>query len=141
MAEEESFKVTDRRGRAGGAGAAEPAAPRSVEPRPASPRTPRADPTDPPGASAAAEPGGPDLQGLFMMIARSALINLGEAADPVTRERRVDLEQAREAIDVLLLLRDKTSGNRTEQESQLLEEIVYDLQMRFVRAAEAGRPR
>ena len=141
MAEEESFKVTDRRGRAGGAGAAEPGAPRSAEPRPASPRTPRADPTDPPGASAAAEPGGPDLQGLFMMIARSALINLGEAADPVTRERRVDLEQAREAIDVLLLLRDKTSVNRTEQESQLLEEIVYDLQMRFVRAAEAGRPR
>jgi len=76
-----------------------------------------------------------------MMIARSALINLGEAADPVTRERRVDLEQAREAIDVLLLLRDKTSGNRTEQESRLLEEIVYDLQMRFVRAAEAGPPR
>ena len=141
MAEEESFKVTDRRGRAGGAGAAEPGAPRSAEPRPASPRTPRADPTDPPGASAAAEPGGPDLQGLFMMIARSALINLGEAADPVTRERRVDLEQAREAIDVLLLLRDKTSGNRTEQESQLLEEIVYDLQMRFVRAAEAVPPR
>jgi len=141
MAEEESFKVTDRRGRAGGAGAAEPAAPRSTEPRPASPRTSHADPTDRPGASAAAEPGGPDLQGLFMMIARSALINLGEAADPVTRERRVDLEQAREAIDVLLLLRDKTSGNRTEQESQLLEEIVYDLQMRFVRAAEAGRPR
>ena len=141
MAEEESFKVTDRRGRAGGAGAAEPGTPRSAEPRPASPRTPRADPTDPPGASAAAEPGGPDLQGLFMMIARSALINLGEAADPVTRERRVDLEQAREAIDVLLLLRDKTSGNRTEPESRLLEEIVYDLQMRFVRAAEAGRPR
>jgi len=141
MAEEESFKVTDRRGRVREAGAAEPDSPRSAEPRPASPRAPRADPTDRPGASAAAEPGGPDLQGLFMMIARSALINLGEAADPVTRERRVDLEQAREAIDVLLLLRDKTSGNRTEQESRLLEEIVYDLQMRFVRAAEAGRPR
>ena len=53
----------------------------------------------------------------------------------------MDLEQAREAIDVLVLLRDKTSGNRTEQESRLLEEIVYDLQMRFVRAAEAGPPR
>ncbi|PYO56283.1 MAG: hypothetical protein DMD83_15195 [Candidatus Rokuibacteriota bacterium] len=139
MAEEETFKVTDRRGRAREAGGAEPDAPRSAEPRPESP--PRAEPTDRPGTSAAAEPGGPDLQGLFMMIARSALINLGEAADPVTRERRVDLEQAREAIDVLLLLRDKTSGNRTEPESRLLEEIVYDLQMRFVRAAEAGRPR
>jgi len=46
-----------------------------------------------------------------------------------------DLEQARQAIDVLLVLRDKTSGNRTEQEDRLLEELVYDLQMRFVRAA------
>jgi uncharacterized protein DUF1844 len=71
------------------------------------------------------------------MFASTALISLGEAADPATRERRVDLEQAREAIDALLVLRDKTSGNRTEQEDRLLEELVYDLQMRFVRVAEA----
>ena len=42
---------------------------------------------------------------------------------------------------MLGLLRDKTSGNRTDQESRLLEQIMYDLQMRFVRATEAGRPR
>ena len=48
------------------------------------------------------------------------------------------LEQARSAIDILLMLREKTHGNRTEQESRLLEEIVYDLQMRFVRAAREG---
>src|SRR5437867_10099011 len=141
MAEEESFKVTDRRGRASEAGPAGPVAPRSAEPRPSSARAPRAEPVDRSGVSGVAEAGGPTLQGLFMMFASSALINLGEAADPVTGERRVDLEQAREAIDVLVLLRDKTSGNRTEQESRLPEEIVYDLQMRFVRAAEAGRPR
>ncbi len=141
MAEEESFKVTDRRGRASEAGPAEPVAPPSAEPRPSSTRAPRAEPVDRSGVSGGGETGGPTLQGLFMMFASSALINLGEAADPVTGERRVDLEQAREAIDVLVLLRDKTSGNRTEQESRLLEEIVYDLQMRFVRAAEAGRPR
>ena len=69
------------------------------------------------------------------------MINLGEAADPVTGERRVDLDQARDAIDVLLLLRDKTSGNRTEQESRFLEKILYDLQMRFVRATEGRQPR
>jgi hypothetical protein len=36
------------------------------------------------------------------------------------------------------MLREKTQGNRTEQESRLLEEIVYDLQMRFVQATRSG---
>jgi len=62
-------------------------------------------------------------------------VNLGEAADPGTGERVLDLEQAKEAIDLLVLLKTKTNGNRTEQESHLLEEVLYDLQLRFVNAA------
>ena len=69
------------------------------------------------------------------MLASSALVNLGEAADPETGERILDLDQAKEAIDLLSLLRAKTEGNRTEQEGHLLEEMLYDLQLRFVRAA------
>jgi len=42
-----------------------------------------------------------------------------EAADPEAGERVVDLGQAKEAIDLLSLLRVKTEGNRTEQESHL----------------------
>lgn len=105
MSEEESFRVTDRRG--------------------------REDLTA--GAPTGAAPSG--LGTLFMMFTSSALVNLGAVPDPETDERRVDLEQARAAIDVLLLLRDKTQGNRTEQESRLLEDILYDLQMRFVHSA------
>jgi len=77
-------------------------------------------------------------QGLFIMLASSALVNLGEAADPETGERVLDLEQAKDAIDLLSLLRVKTEGNRTEQESHLLEEMLYDLQLRFVRAAKGA---
>jgi Domain of unknown function (DUF1844) len=69
------------------------------------------------------------------MLASSALVNLGEEADPETGERMLDLDQAKGAIDLLLLLRSKTEGNRTEQESHLLDEMLYDLQLRFVRAA------
>ena len=137
MAEDESFKVTDRRGRP--REESEPAS--SVDPRTSltGPPPPRAEgrsvsPTD-------ATPGGPDLQGLFMMFASSALISLGEAADPSTGERHVDLDQARDAIDMLALLRDKTAGYRTEEESRLLEQIMYDLQIRFVRATDPGRSR
>lgn len=136
MAEEESFKVTDRRGRAREAEPAEAAAP--AVPASARAEPPRA--ASAPGAPEAgrASEGGADLSGLFVMFASSALVSLGAAPDPMTGERRVDLDQAQGAIDVLLLLREKTRGNRTEQENRLLEEILYDLQLRFVRAAGGG---
>ena len=76
-----------------------------------------------------------------MMFASSALVGLGLAPDPQTNGSRRDLAQAQAAIDVLLMLREKTNGNRTEQETRLLESILYDLQMRFVSAVrEAPAP-
>jgi hypothetical protein len=135
MADEESFKVTDRRGRARETEPAERAAP-APGPEPV-----RAEPARPaaagPEAGRAAEGGG-DLSGLIVMFASSALMSLGAAPDPMTGEKRVDLDQAQGAIDILLLLREKTRGNRTEQESRLLEEVLYDLQLRFVRVTESG---
>ena len=131
MAEDETFKVTDRRRR----DETDESPTAEARPDPVAP-APRAAAA---GAAsqgpAPALQGGPDLQGLFMMLASSALVNLGEAADPETGERVLDLEQAKDAIDLLSLLRVKTEGNRTEQESHLLEEMLYDLQLRFVRAA------
>ena len=134
MAEDEEFKVTDRRRRdeTGDSPTAR------ATPDPAAP-TLRAAPAGPGSQDPAPAPqGGPDLQGLFIMLASSALVNLGEAADPETGERVLDLEQAKEAIDLLSLLRVKTEGNRTDQESHLLEEMLYDLQLRFVRAAKGA---
>jgi hypothetical protein len=135
MPDEQPFRVTDRRRRDDDAPDA-PAPPVQPDPGPSAqpPTAPSPGSTSPPGASV----GGPDLQGLLIMLASSALMNLGEAADPATGERTVDLEQARDAVDLLLMLRTKTEGNRTPQESHLLEEILYDLQVRFVRAAKGG---
>ena len=142
MAEEESFKVTDRRGRPKDPTAAEAAAPPSARPEPILFGPTGAEPAGAPGRGEPMmhEDLGPDapladLQGLFIMFASSALIGLGAAPDPATGQPRMDLEQAREAIDVLLLLREKTEGNRTEAETRVLEDILYDLQMRFVRVA------
>jgi hypothetical protein len=131
MAEEESFKVTDRRLRdtesAGGSTSrpesAAAAAPSAPSPAPSPHQH---------------EPAALDLSNLFVMFASSALIALGETPDPVTGEQGVNLAQAREAVDILLLLRDKTEGNRTEKESRLLEDMLYDLEMRFLRLAGGG---
>jgi hypothetical protein len=142
MAEEETFKVTDRRGRAKDEA---PAAPGEAPPPTAARRAAEAAPASGPDATVQREPvrgtaAKPDLQGVFVMFATSALIHLGEASDPGSGERHVDLDAAREVIDVLLLLRDKTAGNRTDQESRFLEQVLYDLQMRFVQATGRARP-
>jgi len=136
MSEEETFKVTDRRGRAeevpaaghpaetsgGGGSSGAPPRERGHEAKPVSPEASRPS----------------ELGALFVMFANAALVSLGAVQEPGTGEGRLDLDQARSAIDILVMLRDKTQGNRTDQESRLLEELVYDLQMRFVRAARRG---
>ena len=137
MAEDESFKVTDRRGRSREDSEEASSPDQRASLIGAAPPRGEARSAVPPDAASH----GPDLQSLFVMFASSALIGLGDAVDPSTGERHVDLDQARDAIDVLALLRDKTAGNRTEEESHLLEQVMYDLQMRFVRATEAARPR
>ena len=131
MAEDETFKVTDRRRR--DETDESPTVPGPPDPAAPAPRAAAAGSAS--QGPAPAPQGGPDLQGLFIMLASSALVNLGEAADPETGERVLDLDQAKDAIDLLSLLRVKTEGNRTDQESHLLEEMLYDLQLRFVRAA------
>ena len=120
---ESAFKITDRRRR----GDDEPA-------RPAEPRwEPAAAPRSVPPPPAPADPER-NLVGLFMMLGGSALMALGES-DPTTGQRgQRDLPMAAEVIDVLALLREKTEGRRSAEETQVLEDLLYDLQVRYVNA-------
>jgi hypothetical protein len=126
---EDTFKVSDRRRRASDDAPAHPMAPPERAEAPAREAGP------PPG-------GEPErsLVGLFMMLASSAVISLGDAPDPVTGQRHHDPANAADAIDLLLLLREKTEGNRSPEESQVLEEIIYDLQLRYVNATKRAGP-
>lgn len=134
VSEDEPFKVTDRRSR--GESPPEPVRrPAQASPADEAPDRAGAPPRDDLGPGS----GLSELGGLFMMFASSALVSLGAAPNPQTNEPKVDLTQAQAAIDVLLMLREKTQGNRTERETRLLESILYDLQMRFVSAAR-GNP-
>ena len=118
---EEGFKVTDRRRREDDAPRGGEAAPPTAVPPP--PRT---------------SPQSPTLVDLFMMLGSEAIVALGDAPDPATGERERMLPHAAEVIDLLLLLRGKTEGNRTVEESQILEELLYDLQLRYVRATKSA---
>jgi uncharacterized protein DUF1844 len=114
--EEANFKVTDRRRRSDEPPAAPPEPARGATPPPASGRGERS------------------LVGLFTVLGSSALMALGEAPDPATGKQQRDLPTAAEMIDVLLLLRDKTEDHRSDHETQVLEQWLYDLQMRYVAA-------
>lgn len=71
----------------------------------------------------------------IMSLNTSALYHLGEIADPVTGKRIVELDLARHAIDTLSLMQEKTKGNLTVDEEELLKTILYDIKLRFVNAS------
>jgi len=72
------------------------------------------------------------------MLAHSALVHLGEGGDPSVPSQPRDLDEARYAIDLLALLQEKTAGNCTPEESQLVEGLLYDLRLRYVDKLKAG---
>jgi hypothetical protein len=71
-----------------------------------------------------------------LSLASTAAIHFGDLADPVTGEHiEPNLEGAQQMIEILTLLELKTRGNLTAQERQVLEQVLYELRLRFVDAS------
>lgn len=68
-------------------------------------------------------------------LAHTSLIHLGDVAHPETGQARVDLPLARESIELLTLLREKTRGNLTPEEERVFEDVLARLRLRFVEAS------
>ncbi|SHF03680.1 protein of unknown function [Desulfacinum infernum DSM 9756] len=66
-------------------------------------------------------------------LSSSALVHLGEVPDPVTNKVEKDLALAKQIIDTLAMLEEKTRGNLERDEQQLLQTVLYDLRLRFVK--------
>lgn len=67
-------------------------------------------------------------------ISTSALIQLGEIEDPISQKTVKNLPLAKQTIDLIGMLKEKTKGNLTPEESKLIENILFDLRMRYVKA-------
>jgi len=74
------------------------------------------------------------FESLVMLFGTAGLVHLGAAPDPAGGERRVDLNQAKQTIEVLEALKDKTVGNLSTSEVELLDGILFDLRCRYVDA-------
>jgi len=76
-----------------------------------------------------------------LSLASTGAIHFGDLADPQTGKPERNLEGARQMIDILSLLEEKTRGNLTAEERQVLEQVLYELRMRFVEASGADDKR
>ena len=123
------FKVQDRRR------FVDDAAPDSAEPPPPAPESPRAESApraEEPQHAHGDEPHAEINFTTFVMgLTTQALMHLGEIADP-QHPQPPDLAAAKQMIDLLGVLRDKTKGNLDSAEEQLLASMLYDLRMRYV---------
>jgi hypothetical protein len=82
----------------------------------------------------------PDLSLLCWSIATGVRVNLGLVKLPDAAEAKVDLRLAKHAIDMLEMIRVKTEGNRTSEETKVLMGLLYDLRMQYVEVSRAGPP-
>lgn len=73
-----------------------------------------------------------DFATFIFSLSHSALVHMGAAPNPETEGVETNLPLARQTIDLLGMLEEKTKGNLTGDEERLLGQILYDLRMRFV---------
>lgn len=73
-----------------------------------------------------------------MSLSTQVLMHLGEIKNPIDDTVHCDMDAAKQVIDILAMLRTKTSGNLDANELQLFDSVLYDLRMRYVQLAKAG---
>lgn len=107
---------------------------------------PRPEPTpgaaDAPGGEAepgSASEGHPKFLNLISQLGAQAMASLGQMEDPHTGQRYLDLDLARESIDILSMLEAKTRGNLDAEEKAALDELLRSLRMAFVQISRAAQ--
>jgi len=138
MEDEKGFVIKDRR-RFDESGDVRPETPReeaAAKPPEPEPETKAAEPrTDEPEKQAQTEATFPDLNfsTFVFSLGTSAMYHFGDFPDPATKKAERNLEAAKQTIDILGILKDKTKGNLSDDEERLLESLLYELRMRYVR--------
>lgn len=135
--ENQGFKVSDHRrfNPDGSIKGGESAAPEAPEEAPELEKEP---PRAPPKEEAASESLPADFPTLVLSLASSAQMALGVVPHPVTGKTQKNFLQAKHAIDLLGVLQEKTRGNLSQEEEQLLQALLTDLRMRFLEVKKEG---
>jgi hypothetical protein len=73
-----------------------------------------------------------DFPSYILSYYTQGLVLLGEVQNPYTNKKEEDIEAARHTIDILSMLEQKTKGNLSQEEAQLLESVIYELRMKYM---------
>ncbi|RXS94636.1 DUF1844 domain-containing protein [Silvibacterium dinghuense] len=76
------------------------------------------------------------IEHVFQSIYLSAVVAMGAAAEP-GQKPRIDILGARQSIDMLTALEEKTKGNLTEAQQRLLQSLLFELRMMFLEITNA----
>ncbi len=69
----------------------------------------------------------------ILSLSTSALVHLGELPDPSTNAKEVNLQLAKQTIGIIEMLKEKTKGNLTKEEENLIDSVLYDVRLKFIR--------
>ena len=86
----------------------------------------------PSGGDAGGEKFEIDFSTFILSLTSSAFYHLGDMPDPTTGKTETNLPAVKQTIDMLIMLKDKTTGNLSNDEMKLLEQLIYELQMKYV---------
>jgi hypothetical protein len=82
---------------------------------------------------------GVSFAGFVISLATTAAVHFGDYADPTTgRKEPPNLAAAHQMIELIAMLQEKTKGNLTPEEGKLVDDLLYELRMRFVHAEQQG---
>jgi hypothetical protein len=125
MNEEKEFTVRDRR---------------STASDPTSPQQDRAESAPGPESPGTEQERGPlpelDFSSLVVSLAGTAQMSLGILPHPETKLTVQNVPAAKQMIDILAMLKEKTKGNLSKDEGALLEQVLFNLRMHYVRIVE-----
>ena len=83
---------------------------------------------------------GVTFTGFVLSLATTAAVHFGDIADPNTGERaEPNLQAAAQMIELIAMMQEKTKGNLTDNEARLVDDLLYELRMRFVQAQQGER--
>ena len=77
-----------------------------------------------------------DFSTFILSLSSSAAYHMGGFLDPVSGKTSVNLDLAKQTIDIIAMLKEKSKGNLTEDEEKLISYVLYDSQMKFVEASQ-----
>ena len=80
-----------------------------------------------------------DFSTFVISLATSAQVGMGAVPHPETNQTAENFPAAKQMIDILALLKEKTKGNLTDDESSLLEQVLHTLRLHYVRAMEGQK--